>query len=229
MSAGPSGRAQGTPGPGGGVADFAAVMRRLRVECPWKREQTHRSLQRFLLEETYEVLEAIDEVAQGADDALLRDELGDLLLQVVFHAAIAEEEGRFDLDDVAEAITAKMVRRNPHVFGPQARAAGDLDADAVEELWQRAKTAERTADPAAETSPGEERGGASGSAPLPPGLPALLYADKTLERRARAGQTELPRADAEDLGDRLLALVAEARDTGVDPEQALRDAVRRLG
>lgn len=209
----------GTPGPGAGVAEFAAVMRRLRVECPWKREQTHRSLQRFLLEETYETLEAIDEAERTGAWEELRDELGDLLLQVVFHAVIAEEAGRFDLDDVAAAITAKMVRRNPHVFGgPEERPAGArLDAAAVEEVWQRAKAAER----GASADPSE--------AGLPPGLPALLHADKTLERRARAGRPFTPEPGSADLGDRLLALVAEARDAGTDPEQALRDAVRRLG
>lgn len=95
------------------VAEFVAVMRRLRAECPWKREQTHRSLARYLLEETHEALEAMD----TGDADHLREELGDLLLQVVFHAVIAEESGAFGLDDVARDVTAKMHRRNPHVFG----------------------------------------------------------------------------------------------------------------
>ena len=95
------------------LAEFVAVMRRLRAECPWKQEQTHRSLARYLLEETHETLEAID----SGDMAHLREELGDLLLQVVFHAVIAEQAGEFDLDDVARDITDKMRRRNPHVYG----------------------------------------------------------------------------------------------------------------
>src|SRR6188768_3466536 len=103
---------------------FLADMRRLRAECSWKREQTHRSLARYLLEETHETLEAID----SGDMEHLREELGDLLLQVVFHAVIAEQAGEFDLDDVARDITDKMRRRNPHVYPPSE----------VEELAQRA-------------------------------------------------------------------------------------------
>src|SRR4029078_3859402 len=98
------------------LLEFLAVMRRLRAECPWKREQTHRSLARYLLEETHETLEAID----TGDLEHLCEELGDLLLQVYFHAVVAEEEGAFTIDDVARGITEKMYRRNPHVFGPPA-------------------------------------------------------------------------------------------------------------
>lgn len=187
------------------VAAFVEVMRRLRVECPWKQEQTHRSLARFLLEETHETLEAID----TGDTAHLREELGDLLLQVVFHAVIAEQAGEFDLDDIASDITAKMVRRNPHVFGD----AEGGDAESVTEVWEEIKAQEKQ-----RTSPVEG---------LPPTLPALLYADKMLDRLARDGRPVAVDADADDLGDRLLALVAEARAAGTDPEQALRDAVRR--
>jgi XTP/dITP diphosphohydrolase len=200
------------------VAEFVAVMRRLRAECPWKREQTHRSLARYLLEETYETLDAIDTGDRTGDWAHLREELGDLLLQVVFHAAIAEESGAFTLDDVARDITAKMRRRNPHVFGP---GAGDApgDAAAVNELWQSVKAEEKGLDDL------DERDRITHG--LPPGLPALLYADKVLDRLARDGRpATVP--DGDDLGDRLLALVAEARAAGADPEQALRDTVRRL-
>jgi XTP/dITP diphosphohydrolase len=207
------------------VAEFVAVMRRLRAECPWKQEQTHRSLARFLLEETHETLEAIDAGNETGDWAHLREELGDLLLQVVFHAVIAEETGQFDLDDVARDITAKMRRRNPHVFGPRPSSSGERgtreprietprDAAAVTELWERAKAAEKQRDRVDEG--------------LPPGLPALLYADKVLDRLARDGRAAVTDPTADAIGDRLLALVAEAREAGVDPEQALRDAVRRL-
>src|SRR3954451_22702769 len=112
-------------------------MRRLRAECPWKREQTHRSLARYLLEETHETLEAID----SGDPDHLREELGDLLLQVYFHAVLAEEAGAFTLDDVALGITEKMYRRNPHVFGPRPDdpAEGPQDAAAVDALWQSIK------------------------------------------------------------------------------------------
>ena len=190
------------------LAELVAVMRRLRAECPWKQEQTHRSLARYLLEETHETLEAID----TGDLAHLREELGDLLLQVVFHAVIAEQAGEFDLDDVARDITAKMIRRNPHVYGPDAGSAGATDAASVTEVWEAIKATEKDRETVTDG--------------IPPGLPALLYADKVLDRLERAG--EAPSVAGDDLGDRLLALVAEARATGVDPEQALRDAVRRL-
>ncbi len=199
------------------LAEFVAVMRRLRAECPWKQEQTHRSLARYLLEETHETLEAID----SGDVAHLREELGDLLLQVVFHAVIAEQAGEFDLDDVARDITDKMRRRNPHVYGPD--AGGPADAASVSEVWEQIKATEKGRDHVTDG--------------LPPGLPALLYADKVLDRLERADRAALvsrlaslaPQpAASDDLGDRLLALVAEARERGLDPEQALRDAVRRL-
>jgi XTP/dITP diphosphohydrolase len=191
------------------VLEFAAVMRRLRAECPWKAAQTHRSLARYLIEETQETVEALD----TGDAEHLREELGDLLLQVFLHTAIAEEAGNFTLGDVAADATAKMVRRNPHVFGADASAAGLTPAE-VNEEWERRKAVEKPA----RTSVLDG---------LPPGLPALLLADKVLDRLARAG-ADAPLADApDDLGSRLLGLVAEARAEGVDPEQALRDAVRR--
>ena len=184
-------------------------MRQLRAECAWKAGQTHRSLARYLLEETHETLEAID----TRDAVLLREELGDLLLQVYFHAVIAEETGEFTIDDVAADITAKMRRRNPHVFSD---AAGGTPEE-INEVWESIKATEK------------QRGSVVDG--LPPTLPALLYADKVLDRLARAGApaaTPAETAAGDDLGDRLLALVAEARESGVDPEQALRDAVRRL-
>ena len=220
----------GSSGGEGGSAllEFLEVMRRLRAECAWKAGQTHRSLARYLLEETHETLEAID----TGDMAHLREELGGLLLQVYFHAVIAEENGDFTLDDVAADIVAKMRRRNPHVFAPPGveRAPGG-DAAAINEAWEAIKA--------------EEKGRNSVTDGLPPGLPALLYADKVLDRLERAApdshnshleQPQLPlrgeraplRGEGGELGERLLALVAEARETGVDPEQALRDAVRRL-
>ncbi len=199
-----------SPASGESLLEFLAVMRRLRAECPWKREQTHRSLARYLLEETHETLEAIDTGDATGDWDHLREELGDLLLQVYFHAVIAEESGSFTIDDVARGITEKMHRRNPHVFGPPSDDHPS-DAVAVNEVWESIKALEK-----GRSSPVEG---------LPPGLPALLYADKVLDRMQRDGHAIEPRGD--DLGDRLLALVAEARDAGVDPEQALRDAVRR--
>ena len=188
------------------VLGFLDVMRRLRAECPWKAAQTHRSLARYLLEETHETLEALD----TDDAALLREELGDLLLQVFLHTAIAEEAGEFTTADVARDVTEKMFRRNPHVFGD---VDGDLDPAQVNEVWEARKAAEKQRDSVTDG--------------LAPGLPALLYADKVLDRLQRAG-TPAAAPAGDDLGDRLLALVAEGRESGTDPEQALRDAVRRL-
>ncbi|MBS43856.1 MAG: hypothetical protein CMH83_11985 [Nocardioides sp.] len=185
-------------------------MRRLRRECPWKRGQTHRTLVRYLLEEAHETVEAIE---TGAPDDL-REELGDLLLQVYFHAVVAEEAGDFTLDDVARGITEKMVRRNPHVFGPDAGADAPSDAEAVNELWESVKAAEKQRDDVTEG--------------IAPALPALLYADKVLDRLGRAAGAPVVPPGGDGVGDRLLALVAEARADGVDPEQELRDAVRRL-
>ncbi|WP_343996342.1 MazG nucleotide pyrophosphohydrolase domain-containing protein [Nocardioides dubius] len=126
------------------VEDLVAVMRRLRAECAWKAEQTHESLVPYLHEEAGEVAEAI---AEG-DSAHLCEELGDLLLQVVFHAAIAEERGEFTMDDVAAGITAKLRRRNPHVFDPASLGrepdAPPLSATEVNEIWQAVKRQERS-------------------------------------------------------------------------------------
>jgi XTP/dITP diphosphohydrolase len=210
------------PATGEPLLEFLAVMRRLRAECPWKREQTHRSLARYLLEETHETLEAIDTGDATGDWDHLREELGDLLLQVYFHAVIAEESGAFTIDEVAQGITEKMHRRNPHVFGP-ATDDGPQDAAAVNKVWQAIKDRDK---PRSSVTDG-----------LPDTLPALLYAAKVVERSETATgggirlQTsgEDDRSDRRRIGDRLLALVAEAVEDGIDPEQALRDAVRRLG
>jgi XTP/dITP diphosphohydrolase len=204
---------EGTASDDEAVLEFLRVMRRLRAECPWKAAQTHRSLARYLLEETHETLEALD----TGDAEHLREELGDLLLQVFLHTAIAEEDGDFTTADVARDITEKMYRRNPHVFGDEASA--DLDPAAVNELWEARKADEKQRDSVTDG--------------LAPGLPALLYADKVLDRLGRSSARSVrsaldDRAQDPDLGDRLLALVVEARAEGTDPEQALRDAVRRL-
>jgi XTP/dITP diphosphohydrolase len=206
-----------SPASGEALLEFLAVMRQLRAECPWKREQTHRSLARYLLEETHETLEAIDAGEATGDWDHLREELGDLLLQVYFHAVIAEQAGEFSIDDVARGITEKMHRRNPHVFGP-ATDDPPVDAAAVNEIWQAIKQQDK---PRTSLTDG-----------LPETLPALLYAAKVVERGH--GATRLRPQAADDtsdrrrVGERLLALVAEAVQDGVDPEQALRDAVRRL-
>lgn len=195
------------------LVELVAVMAVLRRDCPWKAGQTHDSLVRYLLEETYEVVEAIE----TGDPAHLREELGDLLLQVYFHAAIAAEDGQYDVEDVAADLVAKLRRRNPHVFAPESSGDSTLDADAVNEQWEQIKAAEKN------------RSGLMDG--VPEELPALLRATKALDRLERAGSSADVRAavgDSEDLGDRLLALAAEARDAGIDPEQALRASVRRL-
>jgi XTP/dITP diphosphohydrolase len=190
------------------LAELREDMRRLRAECAWKQEQTHESLRRYLVEESWETLEAID----SGDPEHLREELGDLLLQIAFHAVIAEEHGEFTFDDVVQDIVDKLRRRNPHVFDPDGLGAPVSDAASVNELWESIKAA--------------EKGRSSVFDGLPPGLPALLLADKVLDRAERAG-APIDTPFSADLGDRLLALVAEARAAGVDPEHALRDAVRR--
>ncbi|HSJ19728.1 MAG TPA: MazG family protein [Nocardioidaceae bacterium] len=180
-------------------------MDRLRTSCPWDREQTHGSLARYLLEETYETLEAIE----NGDYGHLREELGDLLLQVYFHARIASEhaEAPFDIDDVAGDIVDKLVHRHPHVF-----AGLDVeDVNEVERNWEQLKAA--------------EKGRGSVLDGIPQALPALSLAEKTL---GRAGAVEVVPELTDSLGDRLLALVLEARAAGLDAEQELRAAVRRL-
>lgn len=188
-------------------------MRRLRAECNWKAAQDHRSLVRYLVEEAHETVEAIEQ-GTAAD---LREELGDLLLQVYFHAVIAEEAGEFTMDDVARDVTAKMYRRNPHVF---ADAPGGTPAE-IDAAWQQIKAVEKSD----RTSPTQG---------IPASLPALLYADKVLGRLEEIPVTEpatepvVDSATSADIGARLLAVVSQARAAGVDPEQALRDAVRAL-
>ena len=190
------------------LLELVEVMATLRRECAWKAGQTHTSLARYLLEETYETLEAIED----GDDEHLREELGDLLLQVLFHAVIAEEQGRFDIDDVAADLVVKLRRRNPHVFDPGSSVAADPEA--INEQWERIKAEEKQRSAVMEGVPEE--------------LPALLRAVKALDRLERAGTRLRPDPSSGDLGDRLLGLAAEARDAGVDPEQALRAAVRRI-
>ncbi|WP_205856879.1 MazG family protein [Phytoactinopolyspora endophytica] len=201
---------------GSRLLDLVAVMDRLRSEggCPWDAEQTHRSLATYLLEETYETLEAIE----SGDDTDLREELGDLLLQVIFHARIAEERenGPWSIDDVAAGIAEKLVRRHPHVFGD----ATAPTAAHVEGRWEALKRAEK------------QRTSAVDGVPL--AQPALSLAAKLMNRVEKSGlQVSLPQAgvpeltSAEEVGDHLMAVVASAHELGVDPEQALRDATRR--
>lgn len=210
---------------GGRVLDLVAVMDRLRSPggCAWDAEQTHTSLLPYLLEETHEVVEAIE----SGDREHLAEELGDLLLQVVFHARVAAEDDAapFDLDDVAGGIVTKLVRRHPHVFGDAQIGDAD-DADEVHRNWERIKEAEK-----------RRTGRFEG---IPPTLPALARAQKMLGRLQRAG--EVPATAGRDAGAadlwtgaaqgevarRLLEAVALAQEQGLDAEGELRLALRRL-
>jgi MazG family protein len=199
-------------------ASLVAIMARLRSVdgCPWDREQTHESLGVHLLEEAHEVLELIDKGSVGED---LEDELGDLLLQVVFHAQLARDADRFDVSGVAEGIASKLLRRHPHVFGDAVvHGASEVVAN-----WETIKAAERG-----------RKGRFEG---IPASLPALLAAALTQKRAASLGFSidddkaldEVAAAlgrpvDEEALGRALFWLVAVAKSKGIDPEAALRKA-----
>jgi MazG family protein len=217
-------------GEGQRLLDLVKVMARLRGPggCPWDHEQTHATLARHLLEETHELLDAID---AGASDEI-RDELGDLLLQVVFHAQIAADEGRWDVDDVAQGLIAKLIHRHPHVFG-------DVEVSGADEVltnWEKLKADEGRA-PREELDDG-----------VPETLPALARAAK-VQRRADAAGVAWPDADdalaalgreasrlqgspdgdlEERVGTFLFVAVAAVRTLGVDAESALRRATRRF-
>ena len=220
--------------PGAHLIDLVATMDRLRVDCPWDARQTHASLAPHLLEEPYEALEALE----SGDERALCEELGDVALQVVFHARIAaeREDGTgFTVDDVADGIVAKLIRRHPHVFA-DVTVSG---ADEVKANWdeikrkEKADLAERTGVPAA----GD--GVVSALDGVPFGQPALALAAQLQRRAARAGvPEELTRLDGEpgpgasgqageDIGVELFRLVAKARELGLDPETELRAAAHR--
>ncbi len=212
--------------PGARLLDAVAVMDRLRSPggCPWDAEQTHESLAPYLIEEAHEVLEAV----QDADPGHLAEELGDVLLQVLFHSRVAEESeaAPFDIDDVAGGLVAKLVRRHPHVF-----ADGDATTpEEVEQHWERIKADERAASDPTATEGGEDDTGSDARAALlhgiPASLPALLAADKVLARLRRAG-AGLPEG-AGTIGEQLLALVAQAREQGLSAEIELRATLASL-
>ncbi len=211
----------GVPKRAGELGELVEKIAALREHCPWMGALTHESLVEYLLEEAYEVAETIE---TGGGDAELQSELGDVLLQVVLHARLAEERSSFDLDDVARGLTAKMIRRNPHVFRPDGSLQDSFPAT-VEDIvlkWDAVKKAEKP-----------DRGHVFDG--VPAALPALARAQKLLDRAGRvhlatpASRTgvELP-ATEEQLGDLLFGIVAEARDAGFDAERALRGALRRF-
>jgi tetrapyrrole methylase family protein / MazG family protein len=210
------------------------IMRKLRAPggCPWDAEQSHESLKRYLIEEAYEVIEAID----AKDQSHLKEELGDLLLQPVFHAAIAEEQGDFTMDDVLDAINEKLVRRHPHVFGEMVIESSEAQV----ENWEKIKKQEKGA---------ERKSALSG---VPPHLPALMQAQKITEKAARVGfdwehtdqvfakvmeelhefEEAMVAGDEQEmeseLGDLLFAIVNLGRFLSIDPEEALRKTIQRF-
>lgn len=219
--------------PEGGIARLVAIMAELRHPtrgCPWDLEQDFASIAPYTIEEAYEVAEAIEE----GDMAALRDELGDLLFQAVYHARLAEERGAFAFADVVRAISDKMIRRHPHVFGDESRdkSAADQTRD-----WEKIKAAERAGKP-------ETRSALDGVAA---GLPGLTRAVKLQNRAARVGfdwpdtggviakiaeearelaeaRDETPERRAEEFGDLMFVMANLARHLGIDPEAALRGA-----
>ena len=200
--------------PGARLLDLVSVMDTLRRECPWDRKQTHASLAPYLLEEAYEVLDTIE----SGDLSALREELGDVLLQVAFHSVVASErtdETAFAIDDVAAAIVDKLVRRHPHVFG-------SITADSAEQVtanWEDIKAAERAAKNGAETSIFDG---------VPMGQPALALAAQLQRRAARADAPPELFAAGRELAAELFALVSKARVEGIDPETELRAAAREF-
>jgi tetrapyrrole methylase family protein/MazG family protein len=208
------------------LARLAELVRTLRQRCPWDREQTHASLSRHLIEEAYEVVEAIDALEAGGSFAHLAEELGDLLVQVCFHSTLAAEEGQFNLADVASGVHDKLVGRHPHVFG----SVSADSSDQVMANWEQIKQV--------------EKGRASVMDGIPTALPALLAASKVLGKASAVGadQRSVNEALADlrgalagldgtgeagpGVGRALLALVGLARLLGVDAEGALRRAVQ---
>lgn len=215
------------------LLDIMARLRDPEVGCPWDLEQTFASIAPYTIEEAYEV----DDAIRRGDPEALRDELGDLLLQVVFHARMAEEAGQFDFGGVVDAVSEKLVRRHPHVFGDERIESARAQTDA----WERQKALERA-----------QRGETGVADGIPKGLPALTRARKLLGRAERAGQVAAGRESADErvgksisalraalrdddrarseagLGDLLLALASLARACELDAEAALRAAVAQL-
>jgi len=207
------------------IDDLRRTMARLRAPdgCPWDREQTHQTLTRCLIDECSELLDTIDR----NDIPHMREELGDVLIQVVFHAQLAAERGDFDFDDVAREINEKLIRRHPHVFG---NGQADTSAQVIE-VWEKVKAGEKAA------------AGKTDSAlfkPQPPRLPALMFAEdvwKQIGKKQLAAGSVVDTArvqelaaqlDAASLGRMLFEIAAAARNRGLDPEGALRLEATRV-
>jgi ATP diphosphatase len=223
------------------LLEIMAALRTPGTGCPWDLEQDFTSIAPYTIEEAYEVADAI---ARG-DLTDLREELGDLLLQVVFHARMAQEQGAFEFADVVESLNEKLVRRHPHVFG---KATG-LTPSAVEGLWEHIKTQEREQKPGRRTGGGEGEGALAG---VPVTLPALTRAVKLQAKAAKVGfdwndplavlvkireeadeiEAELMSGDREtaaaEVGDLLFGVVNLTRHLGIDPESALRGTIQKF-
>ncbi|MET7473399.1 nucleoside triphosphate pyrophosphohydrolase [Streptomyces sp. NPDC005648] len=191
--------------PGARLLDLVQVMDQIRAECPWSSQQTHKGLAKYGIEEAYELVEAIEE----GDRDELREELGDVLLQVVFHSRIAEEDpdAPFSIDDVAGGIVTKLIHRHPHVFGDETAST----PEEVKAHWLRTKAMEK------------QRESVTDGIPL--GQPGLALASK-LASRVRTAGLEVALPQGEGVGYELLALAARAEADGIDPEAALRIAAR---
>jgi XTP/dITP diphosphohydrolase len=191
--------------PGARLLDLIQVMDRIREECPWSSRQTHKGLAKYGIEEAYELVEAIEE----GDRDELREELGDVLLQVVFHSRIAEEdpEAPFSIDDVAATIVTKLIHRHPHVFGD----ATATTPEEVKEHWLRTKAVEKRRESVTDG--------------IPLGQPGLALASK-LASRVRTADLDVPLPAGDGIGYELLAMAVRAEAEGVDPEAALRAAAR---
>ena len=216
-----------------GFEDLVTVVEVLRsdIGCPWDREQTHKSIRKDLIEETYEVIEAID----TEDPELLREELGDVMLQVVFHARIATEENIFDIKDVANDICVKLIHRHPHVFGDVVAETSDK----VLSNWEKIKSDEK-----------ERRTVTDKLRAIPPMLPALMRAEKVGKKAAcfdfadadqvmekvceelcevsEAIETGVKADMEEELGDLLLSITSLCRKLGIEPEVALNKATDKF-
>ncbi|MGK2959152.1 MAG: MazG family protein [Acidimicrobiales bacterium] len=202
------------------LVDLVELVRTLREQCPWDREQTHASLTRYLLEETYELLEAIEALDETSGEGYehLEEELGDVLFQVLFHATLGAEAGQFTLADVARTVNEKLTRRHPHVFAGLEVA----DNDEIARNWEQIKR--------------EEKGRMSVMEGIPGNLPSLLYAHKVQRKATAIGvEVETPASvdmaslvDDEGVGNALFVLVAAARRAKVDPESALRATSARF-
>lgn len=191
--------------------DLLDIMCTLRAPggCPWDGEQTHQSIRRNFIEEVYEACEAID----LSDDRLLCEELGDVLLQVVFHAKIAQDRGAFDINDVCDTVSKKLIYRHPHIFGQMKLETSEQ----VLEMWEEVKKKEKQQKTVSESID-----------QIAKTLPALIYAEKVQKKAAKAGVEIKTDCKSDDIGDRLFEIVAEARAKGIDPEKALMDATNRF-